>query len=63
MKEYVANLGIIYDKVDHRQQFYTGHEKSGVAWQAYLGFMCAFLKFGAGTAVSLLLHETLLHGT
>ena len=45
--------------------YFAGHEKSGVAWQAYLGFMCAFLKFGAGTAVSLLLHETpvLLRGT
>lgn len=26
---HTAALGIIYDKVDHRQQFYTGHEKSG----------------------------------
>ena len=38
--------------------YFAGHEKSGIAWQAYLGFMCAFLKFGAGTTVSLVLHET-----
>ena len=27
-------------------------------WQGYLGFMCALLKFGAGTVVSLMLHQT-----